>query len=159
MICQLGSYFGWIAIPALYLKVHEELPAKLKVLIWTTSPIADLWSSSAIEPYLSYTIHYVSTSWELKCYCLQTHYMPKLKNALTQTLRNWALDATTLVTLMTDSGQYRSACKLSNWIQLSCFGHYLDLAVHKVLQMNVLYVCRRSNLNRYWYCNEYNIYK
>ena len=94
------SYFSWIAIPDLYHEVHEELQAKLKSADMDDfSGTTDLWTSSAMEPYLSYTIHYVNTKWELKSYCLQAHYTPEdhtsmnLQDALTQTLTtgSWTL--------------------------------------------------------------------
>ena len=105
------SYFSRIAIPALYHEVREDLQAKLKSVDMAMdhfSGTTDLWSSSAMEPYLSYTIHYVTTSWEFRSYCLQDHYMPEdhtgmnLQDALSQTLLNWELDATKLVALTTD---------------------------------------------------------
>ena len=72
------SYFSRIAIPALYHEVREDLQAKLKsVDMDHFSSTKDLWSSSAMESYLSYTIHYVTTSWEFRSYCLQAHYMPE----------------------------------------------------------------------------------
>ena len=47
------SYFSWIAIPALYHKVHEELRAMLKCAdMGHVSGTVDLWSSSAMELYL-----------------------------------------------------------------------------------------------------------
>ena len=93
------SYFSWIAIPALYHEVREELQAKLKSADMDHfSGTTDLWSSSAMEPYLSYMIHYVTPSWELKSYSLQAHYMPEdhtsmnLQDALTETLTgSWTL--------------------------------------------------------------------
>ena len=93
------SYFSRIAIPALYHEVHEELQTKLKSADMNHfSGTTDLWSSSAMEPYLSYTIHYVTTTWELKSNCLQAHFMPEdhtgmnLQDALTPSLCNWELD-------------------------------------------------------------------
>ena len=71
------SYFSRIAIPALYREVREELQAELMSADMDHfSGTTDLWSS-AMKPYLSYTIHYVTTSWELKSYCLQARYMPE----------------------------------------------------------------------------------
>ena len=93
------SYFSRIAIPALYHEVREELQTKLKSADMNHfSGTTDLWSSSAMEPYLSYTIHYVTTTWELKSNCLQAHFMPEdhtgmnLQDALTPSLCNWELD-------------------------------------------------------------------
>ena len=146
------SYCSRIAIPALYQEVREGLQSSLRSIdIDHFSGTTDLWSSSAMEPYLSYTIHYVTSSWELTSHCLQAHYMPEdhtginLQDALSQTLLNWELDATKLVALTTDSGSnIVLACDLLHWRRLSCFGHNLDLAIQKVLQMD--------GLNEYCVC-------
>lgn len=149
------SYFSRIAIPALYQEVREGLQSSLRsVDIDHFSGTTDLWSSSAMEPYLSYTIHYVTSSWELTSHCLQAHYMPEdhtgmnLQDALSQTLLNWELDATKLVALTTDSGSnIVLACDLLHWRRLSCFGHNLDLAIQKGIAdgrvERVLRVCRQ----------------
>ena len=117
------SYCSRIAIPALYQEVREGLQSSLRSIdIDHFSGTTDLWSSSAMEPYLSYTIHYVTSSWELTSHCLQAHYMPEdhtginLQDALSQTLLNWELDATKLVALTTDSGSnIVLACDLLHW--------------------------------------------
>ena len=69
--------------------------------------------------------------------CLQTHYMLKAHNlhdALTSSLDQWNLDPEKQVVVTTDSGaNIKLACELLGWQRLSCFGHNLDLAVHKGL--------------------------
>ena len=95
------SYFSQIAIPALYHEVRKDSIA-VEIDVEHFSGTTDLWSSPAMEPYLSYTIHYITTSWELKTSCLQAHYMPEdhgtnLSEALSQTQSNWELDATLLL--------------------------------------------------------------
>ena len=76
----IRSYFSRVAIPALYHEVHEQLQANIEGAgadMGHFASTTDLWSSPAMEPYLSYTIHYVASSWELKSYCLQALYMPE----------------------------------------------------------------------------------
>ena len=94
-----------------------------------------------MDPYLSYTIHYIdSTTWELLSACLQVHHIPEdhtgvnLEETLAQTLTDWGLDANKQVALTTDNASnIHRACELLGWRQLSCFRHSLDLAVQKGL--------------------------
>ena len=87
-------------------QVLEDLQKEMKFFSATT----DMWSSCTIDPYLSLTIHYISSSWELVSYCLQVHFMPeqhtgeKLELALTSTLQEWDLDKKQIVNITTDNG-------------------------------------------------------
>ena len=37
----------------------------------------DMWSSSTMEPYLSYFIHFIDKDWVLQTKCLQTLFVPR----------------------------------------------------------------------------------
>ena len=37
----------------------------------------DIWSSSAMEPYLSYTLHHIYEDWQLKNHCWEMLYLPQ----------------------------------------------------------------------------------
>ena len=52
-----------------------------------------------------------------------------LQDALSTSFTEWGLDSIT-----TDNGSnIKLACELLTWIRVSCFGHYLDLAINKGL--------------------------
>ena len=61
------------------------------------SATTDLWTSAAGDPYITFTCHFINQHWELKSYCLQTHYLPQdhnatnIKEVLTETCNcgNW----------------------------------------------------------------------
>ena len=36
------------------------------------SATTDLWTSRATHPYLSYTVHFLDSNWELQSICLET---------------------------------------------------------------------------------------
>lgn len=63
-------------------KMYNELRATVQekvsdgVLFAATT---DLWTSSCGggEPYISFTIHYLSLEWKLMAHCLETMYFPK----------------------------------------------------------------------------------
>ena len=86
------------------------------------------------------SLHHFSQQWELKSYCLQTHYLPQdhtavnIKDVLLETVHEWNLEPDKLVGITTDSGSnVKLACELLGWVRLSCFGHNLNLAVGKGL--------------------------
>ena len=96
-----------------------------------------MWSSSTMEPYLSYTVHFITNDWTLQSRCLQTLFVPKDHNAdnlsevLTETLAQWKLEVRRQVCITTDNGS-NILCAITvrlMWTQLSCFGHNLHLAV------------------------------
>ena len=61
------------------------------------SSTTDLWSSSICEPYMGFTVHYISDAWEIHSKCLQTLYFPEshtgenLCEGLCDTLKSWGL--------------------------------------------------------------------
>ena len=102
------SHFSRTAIPSLYCEVRDKVTRDLSS-VESFSATTDLWSSPAMEPFLSYTVHYVNAEWELKSACLQALFTPEdhtgenLKLALTETLHNWKLDAGNQVVITTDN--------------------------------------------------------
>ena len=86
---------------------------------------------------MTFTVHFIDANWDLKSYCLQTHYLPmdhtktNIAEALEETIQQWDLEVEMLVGITTDSGSnIKLACDL---LRLSCFGHNLNLAVGKGL--------------------------
>ena len=114
---------------------------------WNSLPQLDLWSSAAMEPYLSFSIHFIDHSWDLQTFSLQSQFMPQnhsgvnIKECL-EDIQWWSLSNIKLVALTTDSS---SNIKL--WKRLSCFGHNLDLVIKKGLMDSridhVAAVCRK----------------
>ena len=101
----------------------------------------DIWSSNTMEPYLSYTLHYVSQDWQIKTYCLETLYLPQdhtgisIADALETILESWNLKSEQQVCITTDNGSNMvAAIDRLGWDHLSCFGHNLNLAVTNALK-------------------------
>ena len=150
------KHFTKVAIPALVndvkCKIEEQIKSKQLEYFSATT---ELWTSAAGDPYITFTVHFNNGSWELKSYCLQTHYLPEdhtgtnIAEVLEETLQQWELDDKKLVGITTDSGSnVKLACTLRNWTRLSCFGHNLNLAVGKGLNdgrvQGGLGVCRSA---------------
>ena len=133
------KYFSETAIPSLYSSLREQLVTELSS-VKHFSATTDLWSSIGLRPYLSYTVHYIDSTWTLKSKCLQTHYMPEdhtagnLAEALTTTLESWNLQPHSQVCITTDNGSnIVKATHDLQWARISCFGHNLHLAITKAL--------------------------
>ena len=131
-----AKYFSSVAIPALYEKTRETVAVEVQSAYYFSST-TDMWSSSTMEPYLSYTVHFITNDWTLQSRCLQILFVPKDHNAdnlsevLTETLAQWKLEVGRQVCITTDNGS-NILCATTvrlMWTQLSCFGHNLHLAV------------------------------
>ena len=76
---QLPSrhYFTRVAIPTLYTTTKEMVEHTIKTDMVYFDSTTDLWSSAAMQPYISYSIHFIDKVWQLKTYCLHTHFIPE----------------------------------------------------------------------------------
>lgn len=73
-----GKYFSDNAVPKRYAEVRGHVQKQVAKGMWF-SAMTDLWTSngSSGEPYISFTVHFLSPEWELKSYCLETHFFPE----------------------------------------------------------------------------------
>ena len=100
------------------------------------SATADMWLSTGMTPYQSYTIHFIDDEWKLQPRCLQTQFLSddhtgaNLAEAMEAALESWELCTTKQVCLTTDNGaNIVCAADLLSWPRFSCFGHNLHLAI------------------------------
>ena len=90
------KYFSNTAIPALYNKVRESVECEVQKAEFY-SATTDLWSSRGLLPYMSYTVHFIDSSWQFQSRCLETFLMPEdhtgenIADALRCTLATWKL--------------------------------------------------------------------
>ena len=56
------DHFNHYANPALCAEVHDQVHEDLQKEIKFFSATTDMWSSCTIDPYFSFTIHYISSS-------------------------------------------------------------------------------------------------
>ena len=103
------DYFSRVTIPHLYNDVSIDIMSRMSKHTLYFAATTDLWSSCTMEPYLSYTVHYVSDEWVLQSHCLQAHFMPErhtginLQDAFLSTLQEWNLDESRQIAITTDS--------------------------------------------------------
>ena len=133
-------HFSEYEIPHLYSHIRNDVVVpKLKELIFY-SATTDMWTSAANDSYMTVTIHFITSDWELKSFCLETmplfkdHTGQNIADAMVDILDSWDLNRDNLVATTTDSGSnVVSAFRLMNALRISCFGHNLDLAIRKGL--------------------------
>ena len=93
------KHFTKVAVPALVNEVKSEIEEKIKIKqLDYYSATTDLWTSAAGDPYMTFTVHFIDANWDLKSYCLQTHYLPmdhtgtNFAEALEETIQQWDLE-------------------------------------------------------------------
>ena len=132
------KYFTETEIPRLYNEVRDTIVKPKLTEIMYFAATTDLWTSRANHPYLSLTVHFVTSSWDLQAFTLETvpmfedHTGQNIADAVVDILDNWNLEGSKLIATTTDNGS-NFAFKSLEWTRISCFGHNLDLAVNKVL--------------------------
>lgn len=131
------TYFSQVAIPQMYDTCRGRVHSELSEVVHFAST-TDLWSSRTTEPYLSFTVHFITDNFELKSRCLETVYFPdshtgeNIALGLREVLVNWDLHEDRQVCITTDNGSnVVKATELNNWVRLQCFGHRLHLAIGK----------------------------
>ncbi len=131
------KYFSKTALPAMYEECRGRVQTALSTADFYAST-ADMWSSRATEPYISLTVHYITSDWSLNSCCIQTSFFPddhtgeNIASGLKHFLQEWNLDEEKQVCLTTDSGaNIVKAVTINMWTRLSCFGHCLHIAIGK----------------------------
>ena len=104
-----AKYMSATAIPALYEKTREQVASDITNAKYFPATM-DMWSSPTMEPYLSYSIHYIDEDWILQTTCLQTLFVTKdhtadnLSDVMTETLTQWKMEIDQQVCITTDNG-------------------------------------------------------
>ena len=87
------NYFSRTGIPTLYNEVREEVERELEgEAVINFSGTTDLWTSGSSDPYITFTMHYIDSTWQLQSYCLgamclaEDHTGENIKESLLETL-------------------------------------------------------------------------
>jgi len=140
------KYFSNVALSALYTQCRTTVETELRDDVQNFAATTDLWSSRTMEPYMSLTVHFISSDFTMKSRCLQTAFFPadhtgeELAQGLKESLAAWSLEEDKMVCITTDSGaNIVKAAALNHWTRLQCFGHRLHLAIGE-LSITINYV-------------------
>ena len=130
------KYMSDTAIPAKYNDVKSKVIADLKEAKYV-SLTTDAWSSSTLDPYLSLTVHFLTPTWKLQCYCLRTIYLPdshtgqNIATMIRNILHEYGIHLAAVVSITTDSGKNMvKACEELELLRVPCFGHILHNSIN-----------------------------
>ena len=89
----------------------------------------DVWTSCAMHPFMSFTMHLINGNRQLKTFCLDTvpvldnHTGKNLADSVQDIQRNWELDSVNLICATMDNGSnYVSISTILDWTRISCLG-------------------------------------
>ncbi|KAI2645977.1 E3 SUMO-protein ligase ZBED1 [Labeo rohita] len=131
------THFNQVAIPKLYNECKMSVESELREIdhFATTT---DLWTSRTTEPYISLTVHFITTNFKLKTRCLQTSFFPaehtgdNIAEEMRGALADWNLKEDQQVCVTTDNASNMiKAMEVNGWTRLQCFGHRLHLAIER----------------------------
>ncbi|KAL1252580.1 hypothetical protein QQF64_017273 [Cirrhinus molitorella] len=134
------NHFSNVALPSLYAKCRKEIEREILSLEYFAAT-TDLWSSRTAEPYLSLTVHFIDSKFEMKSKLLQTSFFPQdhtaefIAEGLKEAMSAWGLVEERLVCITTDNAANMiRAASVNNWPRLHCFGHRLHLAIENAMK-------------------------
>lgn len=139
------KYFSEKVIPQLYSEVKDKIIAELK----ETESVAlttDSWTSRACESYVTITVHFMQSDWNMKSYVLQTRHLyvshtgVNIGNVLKEALTEWKLPTEHEVALVTDNASNMEIAAKTADLQphIGCFAHTVNLACQRGLKVSAL---------------------
>ena len=145
------KYFVEHQLPQLYNEVKTKIVIPKLEEAAHLSVTTDMWTSNSNSPFMSFTVHFIDSAWHLQSLCLDTvplfsdHMGQNIAIAFQDVLGNWNISMSRVTASTTDNGSNFVAAFGSiecEW--LSCFGHNLNLALSKAIQMNHVQRCIRK---------------
>lgn len=146
-----------VLVPRLYDDTRARVKAELrKAFEDGTSTLAftsDIWSSRANESFISLTCHFVTVSFEMKRFTLNTRHLPEshtalnIAAALEQLCAEWEIPTDCVKYVVTDNGRnIRAAARTLPWRQRACFAHTLQLAISdaKSCTPAIVQLCKKA---------------
>jgi hypothetical protein len=136
------TFFTTKVIPEQYHSLRATIENELAAVQYCGFT-TDLWTSSnQNRSYISLTLYYVSSNFEMKSRCLHTkevsqeHTAEVLASVLEEMLKEWQVRPK-IYAATTDNGRnIVNACvQHMEVFHLPCFGHTLQLAVKKALDL------------------------
>nr|XP_054599277.1 E3 SUMO-protein ligase ZBED1-like [Nothobranchius furzeri] len=136
------NFFMYSEIPALYKSIKDVI---LNQFVGKPfySCTTDLWTSRASESFMAVTIQSITDSWEMTSWCLgcvgihSDHTGENIREAFEEVIQDtWKLDLNLMAGLTTDNASNNKKAFEQDFLWIPCFGHNLDLAVSKSLEVD-----------------------
>ncbi|GFW43200.1 zinc finger BED domain-containing protein 1 [Trichonephila clavipes] len=133
------KHFTATAVPKLYNEVRDKIRQELSLINKDTiSVTTDCWTSIANTPYITITVHFITSEWALKSACLacahfdDDHNGKNIAEVLRSILNDWGIDVQNIMSITTDNG--RNILKTIEELNLenahiSCFAHNINIGL------------------------------
>ena len=134
-----GRKFIVTEMDKLYRKVRCNLETSLKD-VDDVAITHDAWTSLNTQSYDTVTVHYISSTWNLKSAVLDTSEFPgshtgeNIAKKLMDTISEWKLPIPIAVT--DNAANEKKAFELLGWTRIGCYGHRINLVVKHALAIN-----------------------
>ena len=145
------KYFVEHQLPQLYNEVKTKIVIPKLDEAAHLSVTTDLWTSNSNNPFTSFRVHFIDPAWHLQSLCLDTvplfsdHTGQNIAEAFHDVLGNWNISVSRVTASTTDNGSnFVAAFGSMECEWLSCFGHNLNLAVSKAIQIDRVQRCIRK---------------
>ena len=130
------TYLSQTLIPEMYSKVMSCVSKPVDVVPYV-SITTDLWSSQALDSYISLTGHWINGNWECKEGCFRAQPFNErqtgehIKSIVTQCVEKWQL-AEKLHLVLRDNGRnFVAGLRDANIPNVGCLAHTLQLVVNE----------------------------
>lgn len=122
-------------------KIIDELKETESVAL-----TSDAWTSRTCENYVTITVHFMQSDWNMKSYVLQTRHLDvshpglNIGNVLKESITEWKLPTKHEIGLVTDhaSNMEISAKTADLHPHIGCFAHTVNLACQRGLKVSAL---------------------
>lgn len=121
-------------------KVKAELSSAFERGTTAVAFTSDMWTSRANESYVSFTCHFLTPTFQMKRFTLNTRHMAASHSAgniaglLDEMCNEWEICDDCQKYIITDNGRnIRAAVRRLPWTERSCFAHTLQLAIHDAI--------------------------
>ncbi|GFW83386.1 zinc finger BED domain-containing protein 1 [Trichonephila clavipes] len=142
------KHFTATAVPKLYNEVRDKIRQELSLINKDTiSVTTDCWTSIANTPYITITVHFITSEWALKSACLacarfdNDHNGKNIAEVLRSILNDWGIDVQNIMSIPTDNGgnilKSIEELNLEN-AHIYCFAHNINIRVNHSLDIPVL---------------------
>jgi len=115
----------------------------------------DVWTSRAMDAYISFTVSYVNDQFQLKTFALENKYFPgshtanRILDTLQTSMDEWGLPVAIPIFCVRDNeNNIRAAIRKTVWYDVACFAHSLQLAIADAIRSedgmdNMLGKCKK----------------
>ena len=133
-------------LPARYERCSSiliEVLGKIESCTLTT----DFWTSRANESYITVTCHFIDGTWETQIICiehLQCHWFSQCRRVAEELKYKWKISDKITCVVTDNASNMTAALKLTDWKNLPCFAHTINLIVQEAVNKDSVLAALRK---------------